>query len=103
MLTSNNIRGLTRQLLLLLLLAAMCSSVRAQAATLDVGYQGQEQADFVSLASHFAVLEDSSQRLSLSDVLRPEVAARFQQDPHRKTDLHSAKRQPSASWHSRRE
>ena len=34
MLTSNNIRGLTRQLLLLLLLAAMCSSVRAQAATL---------------------------------------------------------------------
>jgi signal transduction histidine kinase len=97
MLTINNVRGLPRQLLLLMLLGAMCSIVRAQAAPLDVGYQGQEQADFVSLASHFAVLEDSSQRLSLNDVLRPEVAARFQQDPHRKTDLNFGQTQ-SAIW-----
>lgn len=99
MLTINNPRGLSHQLLLLilLLLGTLCWVARAQAAALDVGHQAQAQTEYVSLAAHFAVLEDRSQQLSLTDVLRPEVAARFQQDPLRKTDLNFGQTQ-SAIW-----
>lgn len=77
---------LFRLLGMLVLLGMWCGGARAGTAVLDVG-QASPLRRFVSLASHFAVLEDPSRALSLDDVQRPEVAERFKQDTQRKTDL----------------
>ncbi len=86
MLTKAGTRGLVRLLAMLVLLGMLCWDAHADDGVIDVG-QPQAQPEFISLASHFAVLEDASRNLSLADVRRPETAVRFRQDAQRQTDL----------------
>ena len=83
-----------RLLSLLLLLVMWCWNAHAVDTAIDLA---APQTAPISLASHFAILEDPSRNLTLADVRRPEMAARFRQDAQRSSDLNFGQTK-SAIW-----
>jgi len=86
--------SLRRAILLLLGLLSLAVAAAPMETPLDARLLG---ADSVSLAGHYAILEDPSQRLSLAEVQSPDIAGRFVSGQGREDALNFGFT-PSAYW-----